>query len=102
MVWLIYRRDKCRLQDGSATEISGRHRQRIGPLAEDRKIALIAENTPSLAPGDLFYEAHPFQIGKRRIDRGCRQAGLPDKLVGRQERILLEEIMDTEPRNRAP
>ena len=44
-------------------EISAADRQRIGPLAEDRKIPTVAEHPPPLAPGDLFKDTHLLEIG---------------------------------------
>ena len=79
---------------GVRPKISGGGKQRIGPLAGDRKIASVAERPPPLASGDLLDDIHLLQIGQCRNDCRRRQARLLDKLVGDQERVLLNEVVD--------
>lgn len=46
--------------------------QRIGALAENGEIGVVAENAPSLSARDLFENPEAFEVGKYRIDRRCR------------------------------
>jgi hypothetical protein len=72
--------------------------ERIGAFAQDCEITAIAEHTASPAPGHLFDDSEPLEVGERGVDRRHREPRLLDKLSGGQKRVLLKKLVDTQRR----
>ena len=68
--------------------------QRRGAFVEDVKVSAIAEHSPPTGPGDFPDDAKTLKISQRGVDGGRRQTRANDKVVGGDEWMLLEQILN--------